>query len=1488
MITGNRLKRSSLVLWPVMIIACFVSAMFISSAAESGNLIGNPLLEEKDSDGFPVSWRQRSHPSEGTISLTTQSFKGKHALMGQISGEQSSVYVGQTVRIENPGKYLLRFYARAAGPASITAIWTFRTDSGTRIEVQRPWLQRPLSPGQASGWTMVEEIIEVPEDTARMNIWLRGLLQGGSEETAVVFFDDISLVNLADRDSSGASPPEGARLVLSEDFSSGEVPPGWVTAEGDWKVENNALAGENGLIFYTGDIGSPNMRIEYTAWADSRPGDLSAVVSAREPAPFARAQGYFFGFGCMNNTENKILSIDEQEREVLAYQGGTWEVYRDPINPGVKHEVVVQRDHNELKLFIDGKLVLEGNDPFFGRKAGEGFGFYIWNRGYIGDVKVYALPWQAGGAAGERDVEFQMHEGFEDFPEGEEYGGFLTERGSPSIRIVDRPTWIYKEPMGNEYVTDHCLEIIASSPDADMRISKSFKPLDSGIIEFDVLAEEHGEFRFSLADAGGENVMNLIIGRDGRFMTEDAQGRRILRDTIRYQRRRFDADFRFMKNRWYTFRLHFSGGLRQIALIDHYSELDHYPLGNLGEYLPLDYALSPVEGKKGASFSVSAEGETRFYFDNLIIAGPVGTDTVSGRPLTQSAAKLLDIEFPGRKDPFRLKLQTYRHVWAENNRQTPRFLAGDEAPGYAYFRAAGDIYNEQLVDLAFIEEKINMLRRSAFYMRQGELRPGLEAKLAELDIMHKSAEALMEKSLQLFAGAYLDNQDEEKLAVFSDVAGGVSEKLSSMHALIDTALRGLMPAAVSEEVVQHPAPVDEGRITWNSGKKRWERNGAPVLLDYFARGNTPSVLRNDMKLLGFPRIPPEGTQASFWYPKPWNWERWSRTWELEEGAYVMREEDDEVFSPAGYLKRAFENDSSSFIMHLRAGTHYACMSAPGWWWEKHKEDDDIVFCRPDGTPVANPVRTNNQIFLNFWHPEVKRLIDEQFRAVGKLAEDYKSAVSHFTLGMEIKNTFPGGMPGYNKNAVKQFREELREKYRTIVHLNSKWNTDYGSFDEIVPPPERSEPSGLRYEFMKFSADGFNNWLASIRDAVQYYSRDIPVANDEQDTFGFRTTDLIGFIRASDIKLYHTYQEWDRKIVDRWHHQIAEKALGTPWGTLEWTSSQGTPYMFQLDRIRNSALREKSMQMIWGATMRDVYTPRFTHGGWQYGSNIYDPRLDKMVLNYAAPFYSVSMERARRLGEAALTAPTTKPEIGLLEATSSWYNGLGVRGGMRHIAGELAETGWNYEFLYEQLLEEGLQTLDGIEVLFAPAGLCMTDELREAVYGWVESGGVLIASGGPAGVMNQYGQPVCLQDVFESEWIRSEDGWELEGVNPVNVGEDVKMWEAGYGLGRAIVFSRIAGEMFDLLPLHAKQRLGSDNREVQFCLREKDGVKYLYALNWSVYETREAEIFLEGGYSSVVDLGLQLPLEVPSREKDGRTYFSIRLAPAEVTLLRITE
>ena len=65
---------------------------------------------------------------------------------------------------------------------------------------------------------------------------------------------------------------------------------------------------------------------------------------------------------------------------------------------------------------------------------------------------------------------------------------------------------------------------------------KSFKPVKSGMVEFDLLAKKPGsEIKVALHDEAQKEVAALIVDKDGAFFTEIGGDRKKIDDTINYR-----------------------------------------------------------------------------------------------------------------------------------------------------------------------------------------------------------------------------------------------------------------------------------------------------------------------------------------------------------------------------------------------------------------------------------------------------------------------------------------------------------------------------------------------------------------------------------------------------------------------------------------------------------------------------------------------------------------------------------------------------------------------------------------------------------------------------------------------------------------------------------------------------------------------------------------------------------------------------------------
>lgn len=1407
----------------------FALAVAAASSLSAQNLIRNGGFEERNEKGRFANWWHDTKK----VTSSEDAFKGVRAAFSRLEKEagkgpclEGDLY--QTIRGIRPGQYKLVICGKVKGDGSIWASWHFHDAKNQKIKVPLYWSKGIKASAE---WQRIETILTVPAGTVKMSLGVRFRLNKG-DQSGTGLIDEVSLTPLDSKTSSVV--PAGAKLIYSaETFTPGILAKDWRVAGGEWKVVDGALfgRGSNAKIFFSGRIPSPNLRLEYTAWS-ARPGDLSAYLNG-EVARSGQCNGYFFGFGSVNNTENKIA----RGGKTFVLRGGMWDSLVDGIRPNVRHRVAVQRDYEKLTMAVDGKTVLESADPGFSERLEPAAGFYIWTEGYISDVKLYALPY-AGGAPKEKKLEERRALLFND---GKLPGVKAT--GGTRMELVDIPTFVMKSPArqtlhatqvkpaetGSRRVSDTALKLTGNPRyQADI----AFRNLLSGIVELDVFAPAHGEVNFEILDAQGRIVQQLNIHPDGSFHS----GTRKLRDRIHFLRRRYDAPLKFEPGRWHTFRLHFNveTGLTEIALRDYYTELKNagWAEGCSGDSILLGSKMGTPRKSPACLLRISGRGS--LFADNAFIFGPLGTAKVNGKEIGRPARELLGVNYPLRRDPIRLRNFRFRHFPDTTSKCNLDYsthaawlhLTGNDLKKSVPFRPAGREYNALLLKAAYSAENIALLERRDFYR-------GVPGASASLKSMHKAIESALEKALTIYADAYWNDWNEKELAALKPQC----EKLRRLLAELDAKIA----AESGKNAKLVPLPLFPGRLVWNAGTKFWEQNGKPVVWPYTCR--LYPGYQEDASMLGLPKVKWLG-------PHP------MRTDSKEPGEYLNRKD--------GYYGAAGRHPDYDMAL-CTDGVHYANTVAPPWWIEAHKEDPDIFFCDADGKPIDRIYPPNRSFHLNWFHPAVKKLIRDKYTAVGKQIALHPEQYLYARNPGELKNTLPGGShPGYNKSAAAEFQRKLQEKYGSITELNRRWKTRYHAFAEIVPPKTSSAPSGLQYEFRKFFHEAFAEWVNSPRTPLRE-GAGVPLASDQQETFGGHVNiEPVSYFKALDIKLYHTYQAWDRKVVDRWHHQLCS-AVGNRFGALEWQSAQGIGEMFEYDAYKTGIRREIFQQLMWGAIMvNPIYHIGFCN--WQYNVPIWDPTLDYTLFNDIAGSVAVIHDNLRRFGELALTARTVGPEIGIVECAPSYYNKLPVRATMTMLASALSEASWDYGVFYDSLVMEGKQSLSGLKFIWLPHAGCMSAGFRKTLFDWVKNGGTLVAVGNAPGRLDEYGQ-------------RAPD-------YPLPRQEEKIAWQCTFGKGKVMFLPKPPRNVAEFQAKHREKVFGSENGNLQFRLCGKDGKRYLFAVNWA--ETPQtAEIFVPGR-QTVADAGLPVPEPVKTRFENGKTRFRTRLAPGAGTVFVFTE
>lgn len=139
---------------------------------------------------------------------------------------------------------------------------------------------------------------------------------------------------------------------------------------GSWTVEDGQVSGRGTLLCKLQFPGA--QRVTYRA-RSTEPCDLSAILCA-DWSGFRG--GYFVGFGSENNAFGKLM---RQLKEIHRWQA--------IITPGKWHEVIVERDGDTLRQWVDGdlKMTYTDNAPIRGAMIG----FNVWTTGTFDDIRVY-------------------------------------------------------------------------------------------------------------------------------------------------------------------------------------------------------------------------------------------------------------------------------------------------------------------------------------------------------------------------------------------------------------------------------------------------------------------------------------------------------------------------------------------------------------------------------------------------------------------------------------------------------------------------------------------------------------------------------------------------------------------------------------------------------------------------------------------------------------------------------------------------------------------------------------------------------------------------------------------------------------------------------------------------------------------------------------------------------------------------------------------
>ncbi len=574
--------------------------------------------------------------------------------------------------------------------------------------------------------------------------------------------------------------------------------------------------------------------------------------------------------------------------------------------------------------------------------------------------------------------------------------------------------------------------------------------------------------------------------------------------------------------------------------------------------------------------------------------------------------------------------------------------------------------------------------------------------------------------------------------------------------------------------------------------------------------------------------------------------------------------------------------------------------------------------------------------MDLWNPHVRKYFLDTVTALARSTARNPHLLPWYYWGE------PACASGYTPAARQAFRAYLKDKYREVGVLNATWGSNYGTLEEIQPPPPpgatlRRQAGGLTYDFERFRRDSFTQWW---RDTAAALRRGDPRARLWLEGWGrydyllSHGMDQLGMFDAGDLSSAHTGGAAD--VMRVWGSSLAAYS-GTAFADGETLTCgdyfQGFANLQELQAAAEQHLLASTWYgvrafMFWTSTlgMAQVYS----YGGPQGYDGSYLPPLSPVA---------GALRTVRR--KADLYDPLVKSTrivpspVGILYSSTSFLNGWPyneVEHETLPIHGWLFSSDYGYRYAHEEAVADGREDLRSFRVLVAPWAVWLRPQVARALRDWVQQGGVLISSG-PVGAYDEYGKPLntileaalgkvqvsYAADERKGDTALSADsvaflrsigdthathfgGWawsltcteqrrQVRTLLALADGTPV-VYEAPLGYGKVMIATGplgknglrrlVMGEIEKwVLPL---VRRGRDDALHVLPRRDLHGNLYLGVFNQDVRHSVTDTLEVEGTFGQIVERSVLGDCLVPSRPAGPRTALTLTLAPGESTVL----
>jgi len=699
-------------------------------------------------------------------------------------------------------------------------------------------------------------------------------------------------------------------------------------------------------------------------------------------------------------------------------------------------------------------------------------------------------------------------------------------------------------------------------------------------------------------------------------------------------------------------------------------------------------------------------------------------------------------------------------------------LAVIEATADMYERGIVDTYNETTVNIGFLRDELEGLRRAIIYIQEFvDTRPSAlivsQANQTITEVVN-DAGVVSDSFHNLFVSAaeradpvaglgtlardpvkreIMENCAEASTAMALQVAGArksIGDEIRRLRN--DAGFRAAFP----DDRPYLPEPLPPVEVAADGSVERI------IFAGNYGRADT--VMR-----LGFDTFP-SAIGGIEWNAYP------------DDFSYVVKPD------YAAYVEK-YQNKCAYIQMTYATGADMYRPTNPDWFASVFGDDPDFYF--------APEVKGGGR--FDYRHPTPRAyLLDYLEGAAREVANDARHL---FYKGPWEAHPYWGVGPwqfqeyGTSVPAIAAFRVYLQNKYGVIEDLNTAWESSYADYSEIDPPEpiimgfhEASDERGrgvyfpywpvkrlpatpLTYEFERCRKDLYAEYFSECYQAIKRGDPMRPVGSSTSGgiydeimvnslddlQIPDKCVDLWGKHPSGGIGWHDSPYMWG---LNRYFNKTLVCLEYYGYGFEEFEPGYGASFLAKgstVDSAYNAMRRDIWHDTSWDRRLLDFYWPgRFIEFRVEPGENWLSDGINPFQAPILTPWSSaipVVKRRASNLNDILMNTPIVKPKIAILHAGVSIINAYPTDGSRFAVADamdRMLAMQYHFDFVAEKfLLNDPLDprvhhdSLDGYDVVILPYVQYFDDGFAAKLLSWVSNGGTLIALG-PFGLKDKLG------------------------------------------------------------------------------------------------------------------------------------------------------